>query len=252
MDRFKNIKSENFFKEHVPSKHCSSNFWIIKPAFQNQGRGIALFNSLKEIQYFLGQKTIGSEWLVQKYIEKPLLYNKRKFDIRVWVVFVDEKVYFYKRGYIRTSSDDYSLKNMNNYIHLTNNCLQKFGDNYSKHEEGNTLSFEDLNHFLKDRFPQFEVTMENNFVPRMIDIIIDTFMASKNIFNTNKGSNSFELFGYDFLIDEYLRTWLIEINTNPYFGLPNTYINDLLPKMIHDMLNIILDSKFCPNEKFSK
>lgn len=170
----------------------------------------------------------------------------------MWVVYVDEKVYFYQRGYIRTSSDDYSLKNMNNYIHLTNNCLQKFGDNYSKHEDGNTLSFENLNRFFKDRFPQFEITMEKDVVPRMIDIIIDTFMASKNILNPKKRNNCFELFGYDFLIDEDLRTWLIEINTNPYFGLPNAFINDLLPKMIHDMLNIILDSRFCPSEKFSK
>ena len=45
---------------------------------------------------------------------------------------------------MRTSSDDYSLSNKNNYVHLTNNCLQKFGDNYGKHEDGNTLGFEKL------------------------------------------------------------------------------------------------------------
>lgn len=34
----------------------------------------------------------------------------------------------------------------------------------------------------------------------------------------SKRKNAFELFGYDFLIDEDLRTWLIEVNTNPYLG----------------------------------
>jgi D-alanine-D-alanine ligase-like ATP-grasp enzyme len=31
--------------------------------------------------------------------------------------------------------------------------------------------------------------------------------------------------GFDFLIDEDFRTWLIEVNTNPYFGV----INEKLP-----------------------
>ncbi len=27
--------------------------------------------------------------------------------------------------------------------------------------------------------------------------------------------------GYDFMIDEDFRVWLIEVNTNPYFGVVN-------------------------------
>jgi len=32
------------------------------------------------------------------------------------------ELYYYKWGYMRTSSDDYSLDNKNKFIHLTNNC----------------------------------------------------------------------------------------------------------------------------------
>ena len=99
----------------------------------NQGRGIEIFKSIKQIQTFLGQKPINSLWVVQKYIEKPLLYYGRKFDIRVWVIVTGKMdVYFYRKGYIRTSSDEYSLDKNNNYVHLTNNCLQKYGSGYSK------------------------------------------------------------------------------------------------------------------------
>lgn len=64
--------------------------------------------------------------------------------------------------------------------------------------------------------------------------------------NPNKRKNVFELFGYDFLIDEDFRLWLIEVNTNPYFGVANSFIDKLLPKMMDDMLQIICDPTFPP------
>ena len=43
--------------------------------------------------------------IIQKAIEKPLLYHKRKFDIRVWALVTGNlEIYFYKTPYIRTSS----------------------------------------------------------------------------------------------------------------------------------------------------
>lgn len=59
----------------------------------------------------------------------------------------------------------------------------------------------------------------------------------------------FELFGYDFLIDEDFRLWMIEINTNPYFGVPNNYIADLLPKLMDDLLDIVVDPIYTPDIK---
>ena len=53
------------------------------------GRGIEVFKSLKDIQYFLNSKPLNSFWVAQKYIEKPLLYHGRKFDIRIWAIFTN-------------------------------------------------------------------------------------------------------------------------------------------------------------------
>lgn len=70
-------------------------------------------------------------------MEKPLLIDGRKFDVRVWVLFTQEwKVYFFKEGYVRTSSVAYSLKEEgfeNSKIHLTNNAIQKYGEDYGKY-----------------------------------------------------------------------------------------------------------------------
>jgi hypothetical protein len=49
--------------------------------------------------------------VVQKYVERPLLYQGRKFDIRVWVGVNDQlDVFFYREGYIRTSSYQYTTQ----------------------------------------------------------------------------------------------------------------------------------------------
>ena len=74
------------------------------------------------------------------------MIHKRKFDIRVWVLVSQEmKVYFFKEGYIRTSSTMYSIDNENINkidVHLTNNAVQKYCQEYGTFEDGNQLSFE--------------------------------------------------------------------------------------------------------------
>ena len=88
-----------------------------------------------------------------------------------------------------------------------------------------------------------------HFVPRMHDLIIDTILSSKKQFMSIFRENSFELFGFDFLIDEDFRTWLIECNTNPYLGVPNKFIENLMPKMINDMLKLVVDPLFPPENE---
>ena len=61
----------------------------------------------------------------------------------------------------------------------------------------------------------------------MKDLIIDSILSVKTQLNPNKRKNVFEIFGYDFLIDEDFRVWLIEVNTNPYLGIPNTFIGKI-------------------------
>lgn len=49
----------------------------------------------------------------------------------------------------------------------------------------------------------------------MKDIVITTMTAAKDKLNPHERKHCMEIFGYDFLIDESLNVWLIEINTNP-------------------------------------
>lgn len=108
-------------------------------------------------------------------IEKPLLYLKRKFDIRQWVLLnsSDGKVYFYRECYVRTSSKEYTDYDPNVpsddqiFMQLTNNAIQKDGEDYGKFEEGNIISSHALFEFISqceyniDKLPKND--LEENF-----------------------------------------------------------------------------------------
>jgi hypothetical protein len=95
-------------------------------------------------------------------------------------------------------------------------------ENYGTHEEGNTLSYQDFQQFLDEEYK--DVSFQEHLLPRMKDLIIDSILSVKGLINPSRIQPAFELFGYDFMIDEDFRVWLIEINTNPYLGLPNKLI----------------------------
>jgi tubulin monoglycylase TTLL3/8 len=89
------------------------NVWIVKPGENsNQGNGIQVFETLEEIREMVknsGRLPNGRQhsYIVQRYL-MPFLYNRRKFDIRCYVLVTCikgiYKAYWYEEGYIRTSS----------------------------------------------------------------------------------------------------------------------------------------------------
>lgn len=122
-------------------------------------------------------------------------------------------------------------------------------DNYGTYEEGNTLMFHQFQQYLNDEMPQHNLNIEEHFMPRMKDIMIDSFLSVRNKMNPNRRKHVFELFGFDFLLDEDFRLWLIEINTNPFLGTPNKEMQRLVPQMVEDMVKLTVDPVFKPKNK---
>lgn len=95
------------------------------------------------------------------------------------------------------------------------------------------------------------MTVEETFIPRIKDLMIDTYLATWDQLNPNGRKNVFELFGYDFMIDEDFWVWLVEVNTNPFLGVPNKFIDELLPRMLNEMMMIAVDPVYGPKNKQS-
>jgi hypothetical protein len=148
------------FLNHYNAK----SIWIIKPGENsNRGTGIHLTRNLKDIQKLITSECKSQRtFILQKYITNPLLINKRKFDIRMYGMMTSIngllKGYFYENGYIRTSSKEYSLKNLNDkVIHLTNDAIQQNNEEYGKYEPGNKLSFTKFQKYIDINYPLFNI-----------------------------------------------------------------------------------------------
>ena len=95
-------------------------------------------------------------FVIQKLVERPMLYFNRKFDIRQWVLLnaSDGKCFIYRESYVRTSSRQYVEYDPNLpeedqiYMQLTNNAVQKVGSDYEKYEEGNIVSVHTLFEYI--------------------------------------------------------------------------------------------------------
>ena len=68
-------------------------------------------------------------YIVQQYIDRPTLYQGRKFDIRHYILVSSihgiRKGYWYEEGYVRTSCKPFELGSRDPMVHLTNDAVQK-------------------------------------------------------------------------------------------------------------------------------
>ena len=95
---------------------------VKKPGHQSRGRGITILSKYNDILKYI-RESRGRNWVIQKYIENPLIINRRKFDIRQWVLVTDWNpltVWVYNQSYIRFAMMDYDPKNRAKFAHLTN------------------------------------------------------------------------------------------------------------------------------------
>lgn len=285
--------------------------WIAKSSSGCHGDDIEIFpGDSSGVQRLLSYVDSHRDvWVAQQYIDRPLLYHKRKFDLRVMALYIrdTDEVYVHEDFVMRMSSVPYDRASAtcnsqeSKLAHITNHCIQETGNTYSAFEEGNELWKEHLdglirykaNHLTAVRrrellkpissdergtlsasgFPGLGnspysidlnasrnksrlsggvsssipkasssgITLQNTIMPQIHRIIVDSICAAKPYLPLEPQpppTHCFQVLGYDFLLDESLKVWLLEINGAP--GGPMR----LVPKIMADTIELCINPFF--------
>nr|CAH8854560.1 unnamed protein product [Trichobilharzia regenti] len=228
------------------------NVWIVKPGAKSRGRGIVCLDRLEDILKIVQGTVFLAEarYIVQKYIERPLLIYKTKFDIRQWILVTDWApltVWWYQDCYLRFCSQEFTLDNFSEAIHLCNNCIQhkyKNGPRSSELPDENMWTWEQFQTWLcKQGHPNI---WKEKIQPSMKSAVLNALLSAQELIEPRK--NCFGLYGADFLLtaDDF-RPWLIEINSSPCMS-PSTSVTAVYTaNVLEDTLKVVLDRKYSRN-----
>lgn len=208
-------------------------YWICKPADMSRGRGIFLFSDISDLQYDCNA-------VLQRYISNPLLIGGYKFDVRIYVAvpsFHPLTIYIYEEGIARFGTEKFDLSALKNvFSHLTNTSINKHSPAYTTDKErigpGCKWTLTQLRYY----FHQNHID-DNVLWIRIMNLIILTVLVQAP--QVPKMENCFELYGFDVLIDENLKPWLLEVNFSP--SLSSDCQTDIVVKkpLLHDLMDLM-------------
>ena len=272
----------------IPETHYSGkNMWIIKAINLCQGKCMQISHNFNQMLKILKKFKEGVEFdftekvieekqdsknnnldknkkndldlyccrriIIQKYIERPLLYKGRKCDMRVWVLITQNlKVYFFKEGHLKTCSIPFDIESKDAYTHITNYSFQKYNECFQKYEKGNEVPFYDFQKFIDEQYPDKNYKLNINLYSQIKEIVAISMKSVKEQIDKNGNTYQFEIFGYDFMLDENFNLFLIEVNTNPGLEESSPWIQIIVPRMLDDALRLTIDQLFNPAYDFSK
>ncbi|CAK0860068.1 unnamed protein product [Prorocentrum cordatum] len=221
---------------HEACAQGPANAWIVKPGTSSKGCGIMCMNQLPELLHHCKP---GANRIVQKYIERPLLvYGGRKFDIRQWVLvrsFHPLEAYMFSECYLRLCNETYDMNDLaNRQRHLTNWAINKHGNHAA---EGAIASLSELQDILRTATGASGHWKEH-LQPQLQGIVLQCLHSVRHSVVTRP--QSFELYGFDFLIGEDLRPWLLEVNLSPACEARAPWLASMMSRMATRLAELLV------------
>ncbi|XP_072031689.1 tubulin polyglutamylase TTLL5-like isoform X3 [Amphiura filiformis] len=232
---------EDFNSAHLKERGT----WIVKPVASSRGRGIFLINHPQNLP-------LNANLLVCRYLDNPMLIDGFKFDCRIYVAVTSYdplRAYIYEEGLARFATVQYSTSNRtikNQCMHLTNYSINKKSQDFVKSNDamvedyGNKWTLGAMLRYIKKQGRDIRV-----LVQRIEDCIIKTLLCAEmpvatacKMFMPHRG-NCFELYGFDILIDENLKPWVLEVNLSPSLACDAPLDMKIKSNMLGDLFSLV-------------
>ena len=228
-------------KEEMLKAFPSSKLWILKPGGGSRGNGIHVISEPPSCSG-------GKSYVVQKYIDDPMLINGLKFDLRFYVLvtsLVPLKIYLFNNGLVRLATEPYKechddIDNLS--AHLTNFSINKESDKFkatndmSEDGKGNKWTHAPFWPWLESQ--GYNVEEVRN---KIEDAIAMTIIASRDKFlQQEEHRHSFELFGFDVMLTSKCDVYVIEVNVSPALGTSSTLDKYVKTPLVKDMFNLAM------------
>ena len=136
-------------------KKWPKSAWFLKPSHGNQARGITVHTNLTYFYKEYATCTKKSDSIVQEYVTNPLLLEKRKFDIRAYILIAKTSPHylvFYHDGYLKRSVKPFDLHDTRSDVHISNTRVQTHQEGYV--EDDHLWGFHDLQNYLRQHRPK--------------------------------------------------------------------------------------------------
>lgn len=186
-----------------------------QPAHTGQGHGIILSDDEDDI--IAKVKRQKTSYLVQKYVERPLLVHDTKFDMRQYfLIMIDEthiRCFSHWICSVKFASQSFSLDDFDESIHITNACIQQ------KYRQSSSIHLPDHHMWTLDQLREYFVYIgrkgvwEREIYPKMKEVIQS--IVKESVLDIDLKPGRFELFGNDWIITDDCKPYLLEVNRCP-------------------------------------
>lgn len=214
-----NILQKNELRMFAEDYYKNKGSFILKNE-QESARGILVSNKFQDmLNHILRKKRQGYPVKVVQRIIKSHLINGRVFKIRMFLLIKCDRetgikhYYLHNLGGIFYAPEQYDEKNLNNDNIIAN------GYWYNNITHSDYIGFiNDKPKNLKEIYKHLEKDGINpkKMMERVIYLLILIFKSINNkIYRKNVRNEQFCILGFDIMIDENKRPWIIEFNKGP-------------------------------------
>ena len=206
----------------------SNKSYIIKPDDGACGVGIFITRKPSSVPAKLA-------CVAQRYLNKPLLIDNRKFDLRLYVLITSMtplRVYLFPEGLARFATEAYEPVTSSNmskrYMHLTNYSVNRNHKDFETDDSadaatGSKRSVTAVRAWLAENgydVPKIWIEIEKVIVKTLLAVqpyVSHTYRTCIASNHDCVGFSCFDLLGFDIMLDHKAKPWIIEVNEMPSF-----------------------------------